>query len=80
MGVKFAKFVKFYQFGGRKCSNTVHTILLTVPYTGSFNPKNIVITKSNVLESMISIFIPKIFAPEVAYRISVVQKLSRVSL
>ena len=52
MGVKFAKFVKFYQFGGRKCSNSVHTILLTVPYTGTFNPKNIVIIKSDALESL----------------------------
>ena len=49
MGVKFAK---FYQFGGRKCSNSVHTILLTVPYTGTFNPKNIVIIKSDALESL----------------------------
>ena len=52
MGVKFAKFVKFYQFGGRKCSNSVHTILLTVPYTGTFYPKNIVIIKSDALESL----------------------------
>ena len=49
MGVKFAK---FYQFGGRKCSNSVHTILITVPYTGTFNPKNIVIIKSDALESL----------------------------
>ena len=49
IGVKFSK---FYQFGGRKCSNSVHIILLTVPYTGTFNPNYNGITKSNSLESL----------------------------
>ena len=49
IGVKFSK---FYQFGGRKCSNSVHIILLTVPYTGTFNPNYNGITKSNSPESL----------------------------
>ena len=49
IGVKFSK---FYQFGGRKCSNSVHIILLTVPYTGTFNPNYNGITKSSSPESL----------------------------
>ena len=69
IGVKFSK---FYQFGGRKCSNSVHIILLTVPYTGTFNPNYNGITKSSSPESLklyLGMTMPKFsFQTTVAYQ------------
>ena len=63
--------VKFYQFGGRKCSNTVHIILLTVPYTGSF-PKNQ--PQEFATTKILSHFIRQFIVPSPNFRFEIVYR------